>query len=65
MRSLSDLNGVKVLSKKEQKLIVGALICERTNSKGESKTFEPIGAASAVAWVDAWNALGWTASCKG
>lgn len=65
MRSLSDLNGVKVLSKKEQKLIVGALTCTRTNADGVSKTFEPVGAASAVAWVDAWNALGWTASCRG
>ena len=64
MRSLSDLNGVKVLSKKEQKLIVGALTCTRTKD-GVSKTFEPVSAASAVAWVDAWDALGWNASCKG
>lgn len=72
LKKIVQLKGVQKLNNKQLKNTAGGAssggggfwACSRVNSSGESHSFfGNQSSGSAQAWVNAWNGMGWAATC--
>lgn len=65
MNSITKLKKLKLLSKEEQRKIVGGVTCTRGNPDGSGLySYQPPGMHSGFAWCDFWSNMGYRCTCE-